>query len=159
MKYQTPSQLSADHRVAIGESLNARLADGLDLHSHLKVAHWNLKGPQFAALHPLFESIAVSLATHNDEIAERAVMLGAQALGSLKHAARSSQLPDYPLEITRDLDHVRLIAERIDVYLAGLRSSRVVCEQAGDVDGVDQLTGIVTEFEKYGWFLRSSLVT
>ena len=74
--YKSPSRLPEEARVRIADSLNARLADGLDLHSQIKVAHWNIKGPQFAALHPLFETFAVALATYNDEIAERAVSLG-----------------------------------------------------------------------------------
>jgi hypothetical protein len=69
--YRSPSHLSEDARVKIAETLNARLADGLDLHSQIKVAHWNIKGPQFASLHPLFETFAVSLATDNDTLAER----------------------------------------------------------------------------------------
>lgn len=76
--YKSPSQLSEDVRVKVEETLNARLADGLDLHSQIKVAHWNIKGPQFAALHPLFETFATGLALHNDAIAERAVTLGAR---------------------------------------------------------------------------------
>ena len=60
--YKSPSPLPADVRTRIAESLNDRLSDGLDLHSQIKVAHWNIKGPQFAALHPLFESFAVGLA-------------------------------------------------------------------------------------------------
>ena len=73
----------------IADALNARLADGLDLHSQIKVAHWNIKGPQFAALHPLFETFAVSLANHNDGIAERAVTLGAKAYGTVRHVAKT----------------------------------------------------------------------
>ena len=91
--YKSPSRLSEHARVNIADTLNARLADGLDLHSQLKVAHWNIKGPQFASLHPLFETFAVSLANHNDTLAERAVTLGAKAYGTVRHAASTSRLP------------------------------------------------------------------
>ncbi len=101
--YGSPSHLPEAARVRIAEALNARLADGLDLHSQIKVAHWNIKGPQFAALHPLFETFAVGLALHNDAIAERAVTLGAKAYGTVRHVAKTSRLPDYPQE-TRDLE-------------------------------------------------------
>jgi starvation-inducible DNA-binding protein len=155
--YRSPNPLPEAERGRIAESLNARLSDGLDLHSQIKVAHWNIKGPQFAALHPLFETFAVSLAEHNDSIAERAVTLGARAYGTVRHVAKSSNLPDYPQETSRDLDHVRLLAERIEAYLAGLRQTRAVGEEAKDTDTVDLLTGIITEFEKHDWFLRASL--
>lgn len=155
--YQSPSPLSADVRKKIAETLNARLSDGLDLHSQIKVAHWNIKGPQFAALHPLFETFAISLANHNDTFAERAVTLGANALGTVRHVAKSSQLPDYPQDASRDVEHVRLLAERIEKYLEGARTSRNVANDAGDTDTADLFTQVITEFEKHAWFLRASL--
>jgi len=155
--YRSPSPLNEAARVALVATLNDRLSDGLDLHSQIKVAHWNIKGPNFAALHPLFETFAVSLANHNDAIAERAVTLGGKAYGTARHVAKTSRLTEYPAETTRDLEHVALLAERIEGYLNGLRESRSVAEKQGDTDSVDLLTGIVTEFEKHAWFLRASL--
>lgn len=155
--YKSPSHLPEDARRHIADALNARLADGLDLHSQIKVAHWNIKGPQFASLHPLFETFAVSLAAHNDSIAERAVTLGARALGTARHVAKVSNLPEYSQETTRDLEHVRLLAERFDKYLDGVRKSRTEIEKYGDTDSVDLLTQVVTEFEKHTWFLQASL--
>ncbi len=155
--YRSPNPLPEKSRAALVELLNARLADGLDLHSQIKVAHWNIKGAQFAALHPLFETFAVSLANHNDSVAERAVTLGGKAYGTARHVAKTSHLPDYEQETTRDLDHVRLLADRIEGYLSGLRDSRKASEQHQDTDTVDLFTGIITEFEKHAWFLRASL--
>ena len=155
--YKSPSHLPEDARVKISDALNARLSDGLDLHSQIKVAHWNIKGPQFAALHPLFETFAVSLANHNDSIAERAVTLGGRAYGTARHVAKTSNLPEYPQETSRDLEHVRFLAERIEKYLDVVRDSRSAVEKLGDTDTVDLFTGIVTEFEKHAWFLRASL--
>ena len=155
--YATPSRLPEPARAKVADALNAVLADGLDLHASLKVAHWNLKGPQFTSLHPLFETFAVSLANHNDSIAERAVTLGAQVYGTVRHVAGKSRLPEYPQETTRDLEHSRNLADRIETYLEGLRESRSVADEQKDTDTVDLLTGIITEFEKHGWFLRASL--
>ena len=155
--YKSPSPLSEVARSQISQTLNARLADGLDLHSQIKVAHWNIKGPQFAALHPLFETFADGLAEFNDQLAERAVTLGARAYGTARHVAKSSRLPEYDQEATRDLDHVRLLADRFDAYLSGLRESRGVAEQNQDTDTVDLFTQVITAFEKHTWFLRASL--
>ncbi len=157
--YRSPSHLPEEARVKIAEALNARLADGLDLHSQIKVAHWNIKGPQFAALHPLFETFAVGLALHNDTIAERAVTLGAKAYGTARHVAKTSKLPEYPQETTRDMEHVKLLSERIEKYLEGARESRALAEKHGDTDTVDLFTQVITEFEKHAWFLRASLET
>jgi starvation-inducible DNA-binding protein len=155
--YASPSQLPENARLAVSESLNARLIDGLDLHSHIKVAHWNVKGPQFPALHPLFETFAVSLANYNDQIAERAVTLGALAHGTARQVAAGSRLAEYPTGTTRDMEHVRALVERIEAYLVGLRESRGVAEGHADTDTVDMLTQIITEFEKHAWFLRATM--
>lgn len=155
--YTTPSRLPEPARTRIADALNAVLADGLDLHADLKVAHWNLKGPHFAALHPLFEEIAVGLAAHGDAVAERAVTLGARANGTIRHVARVSRLADYPRDASRDVEHVRHLAERIETYLDGVRAARAVAEEHRDVDTVDLLTEVASDLEKRGWFLRASL--
>lgn len=155
--YQSPSPIEKNARVRLVEDLNARLADGLDLWSQVKVAHWNVKGPQFASLHPLFETFATSLANFNDAVAERAVTLGGLAHGTVRHVAAHSKLPEYPAETTKGMEHVRLLAERFDVFLSGLRETRTLGEKSGDVDTVDLITGVISEFEKNSWFLRASL--
>src|SRR5262245_52653690 len=132
LMYKSPSHLPEEARIQIADQLNARLSDGLDLHSQIKVAHWNIKGPQFAALHPLFETFAVSLANFNDSIAERAVTLGARAYGTVRHVAQASRIPEYPQNTTRDLEHVKLLAERFETYLEGVRETRSVGEKLGD---------------------------
>ena len=155
--FKTPSRLNEEALVKITGALNATLADGLDLHGQIKVAHWNIKGPQFPSLHPLFETFALALANFNDAIAERAVTLGGKAYGTSRYVAKRSRIADYPQEAVRDLDHVALLADRIDTYLDGVRASRHVAEKLADTDTVDLLTGVVTEFEKNAWFLRASL--
>ena len=83
--------------------------------------------------------------------------LGAKAYGTARHVAKTSKLPDYPQETTRDLDHVKLLVERFETYLTGLRESRGVADANGDTDTEDMLTLVITEFEKNAWFLRASL--
>jgi starvation-inducible DNA-binding protein len=129
----------------------------LDLFTQVKVAHWNIKGPSFPTLHPLFETFADDLATNNDDIAERAVTLGAKAYGTARHVSKVSKLPDYPQETTRDLEHVRLLSERIELYLDGMRETRGIAEKLGDTDTVDMLTAMISNFEKHDWFLRATL--
>jgi starvation-inducible DNA-binding protein len=155
--YTSPSQLPEATRTEIARTLDDRLADGLDLHSHLKVAHWNVRGPGFAALHALFEQFATQVAVHNDAIAERSVTLGGVAHGTTRQVAKASRLPEYPPEAVRDLEHARAVAERIEVYLAGVRESRAIGDKLGDTDTVDLLTGVITQLEKNAWFLRATL--
>jgi starvation-inducible DNA-binding protein len=153
----TPSNLPADARRAICAALNAVLTDGLDLYSQVKVAHWNIKGPHFAALHPLFDSFATDVAAHNDEIAERVLTLGGLAVGTARHVAKVSRLSDYPQDTTADLEHVKLLAERFGQYLSSVRVSRDAADKYDDQDTVDLLTGVVEVFEKHAWFLHATL--
>ncbi len=155
--YSSPSSLPEATRARIAEALNAVLADGLDLHAQVKVAHWNVKGPHFAALHPLFETFAGSLAGFNDEVAERAVTLGAVARGTTRQVARASRIAEYPAETVRDMEHVGHLSERFGTYLAGAREARAVAQKGGDDDTVDLLTQLVEEVEKHAWFLRATL--
>jgi starvation-inducible DNA-binding protein len=154
--YKSPSNLTADARREIAAALNDRLADGLDLQLQTKVAHWNVKGPLFPSLHPLFEQFAVALAGFNDAVAERAVTLGGTAIGTVRQATAASALPELPAGVVRGLDLVSLLADRIDAYLGGLRRTRDLADSLGDGDTVDLLTQIVTEFEKNAWFLRAT---
>ena len=154
---QSPSPLPEKSRAAVAEALQAVLADGLDLHAQIKVAHWNVKGPHFASLHALFETFAGGLAIHADAVAERAVTLGAIVRGTARHVAARSRLPEYPQETTRGLEHVRLLSERFDRFLAGVREARGVAAAQGDDDTVDLLTALAQEVEKNGWFLRATL--
>ncbi len=146
----TPSTLSADARKQVCDALRAVLADGLDLYTQLKVAHWNIKGPHFAALHPLFDTFATDQAANNDAVAERVRTLGHLAIGTAKHVAQHSRLKDYPQELTKDLEHVAQLADRIGTHLEGMR-------QARDEDTFDLLTGQIEQFEKHAWFLHSTL--
>lgn len=153
----SPSPLPAETRKKICDALLPVLTDGIDLFSQIKVAHWNIKGPQFAALHPLFDQFATDLQTQNDDLAERILTLGSLAVGTARHVAKHSRLPDYPQEVTKDMEHVALLAERIGSYLQGVRAAREVALEHKDDDTVDVLTGIVTMFEKHAWFLHATM--
>lgn len=155
--FKSPSHLPEAARERIAAALNANLADGLDLQLQIKVAHWNIKGPQFAALHPLFDTFASDLGNENDTVAERILTLGGLAVGTSRHVAKNSSLPDYPQDVTNAMEHVALLADRIGKYLETVRDGREAAEKAGDDDTVDVLTGLATMFEKHAWFLHASL--
>ena len=155
--YPSPSPLPESSRSRVVEALNARLADGIDLQTQVKHAHWNVKGPHFAPLHALFDGLAAALAGFNDEIAERAVTLGGVAAGTARLAVRVSRIAEIPPAEVRGLPLVRHVAERLEAHLAGLREARRDSADAGDEDTVDLLTGMVEELEKQGWFLRATL--
>ena len=154
---RSPSALPEPSRTTIAAALNAVLADGQDFSSHTQVAHWNVRGPGFAALHPLFGELYKAISSQVDLVAERIVTLGGQAYGSARQAVKASRLPEYPAETVKDLEHVTLLAERLQLFLVGLRKARAVAAGEGDQDTVNLLTNVVEENEEWGWKLLATV--
>ena len=53
--FASRNDLMREVRTEMVSLLNQQLADTFDLYSQVKQAHWNVKGPQFIALHELFD--------------------------------------------------------------------------------------------------------
>src|SRR5690242_14509780 len=109
--HRTKNDLSLECRKTVCELLQARLVDSIDLQTQMKQAHWNIKGPHFIGLHKLFDEINADVQEYIDEIAERAVMLGAQVHGTARAVAKGSSLKEYPLDITADTDHIAAVSD------------------------------------------------
>src|SRR6266568_7229796 len=108
--YETRNDLSPDTRTQMVQLLNARLADAIDLRTQLKVAHWNVKGPQFIALHKLFDDIAEDADEYVDLLAERAVQLGGTADGTARQVAERTSLDEYAANGSAE-QHVAAVAD------------------------------------------------
>jgi DNA-binding ferritin-like protein len=98
LPHATAIDLPSKNRAELAEILNQQLANVSDLQSQTKQAHWNVRGPEFYQLHKLFDDLAEPLGEHIDTIAERTVTLGGFALGTVRCAANSSELDEFPLE-------------------------------------------------------------
>src|SRR5262249_3942474 len=83
----TRNDLPLDLRRRVITILNQQLADTSDLRSQTKHAHWNVKGPNFIALHKLFDELVDQLSEYVDDIAERATALGGVAGGTSRVVA------------------------------------------------------------------------
>ncbi|HSI87836.1 MAG TPA: DNA starvation/stationary phase protection protein Dps, partial [Pyrinomonadaceae bacterium] len=94
--HNTKIDLAKGKREKVIELLNQSLADAMDLKSQAKQAHWNVKGPSFIALHELFDQVATEVEAHVDELAERVTALGGTAMGTVRIAAETSSLSQYP---------------------------------------------------------------
>ena len=58
----------------------------------VQAGHWNVKGPNFIALHELFDEINEAVEDYVDGIAERAVQLGGVAEGTARIVAKQRSL-------------------------------------------------------------------
>src|SRR3954471_6427322 len=104
--FTTKNDLSEATRSKAVDLLNARLADAIDLQTQTKQAHWNVKGPNFIALHELFDKINEDVEDYVDDIAERAVQLGGVAEATARTAAKRSSLAEYPANTSDGRSHV-----------------------------------------------------
>src|SRR5258705_6811990 len=122
--------------------LNDRLADAIDLQSQVKQAHWNVKGPNFIALHELFDKISDVFLEQIDTIAERVTSLGGTAEGTVAVAAKRSKLMNYPLSITAGKDHLFYLSTQLSVFGKAARAAIDDADKLGDADTAARVTGI-----------------
>ena len=104
--YATRNTLSENIRAQSVGLLNRRLAAAIDLQAQLKQAHWNVRGPNFIAIHMLFDKVAGEAAGYADLLAERAGGLGGTADGTVQNAAERTFLLRYPFGVAKQEEHV-----------------------------------------------------
>src|ERR1700704_2175325 len=114
--YKTKIDLAEKIRRNVILILNNRLADAIDLATQIKQAHWNVKGPNFIALHELFDKINEEVEDYVDDIAERAVQLGGVAEGTARMVAQRSTLTEYPAKASDGRSHVAALSSALAVF-------------------------------------------
>jgi starvation-inducible DNA-binding protein len=116
-----------------------------------------VKGPNFIALHELFDQIAEHIEDHVDTLAERITALGGTADGTIAAVSRTSSLPPYPTNITEGIQHVDALSSAVASFGAKVRKGIDEAAKAGDADTADLFTGISREIDKDLWFLEAHL--
>jgi starvation-inducible DNA-binding protein len=152
--YETHNDLAPSIRTRMIDLLNARLADAIDLRLQLKVAHWNVKGPQFIALHKLFDEIVDDADEYVDLIAERAVQLGGIADGTASQVAARSSLDEYAAT-GGGQEHVRAVADALAAFGRAARAAIDVAADAKDQDTSDIFTEISRGTDKWLWMVEA----
>ena len=153
--FRTRNDLPAATRAEVAGLLNQRLADAIDLQTMCKQAHWNVKGPQFIALHKLFDDVNEAVAEYVDLIAERIVQLGGVAEGTARTVAERTALAEYPITLSKGEDHVGALS---DVLAQFGRTARLGIEEMNelqDADTADILTEISRGIDKWLWFVEA----
>lgn len=152
---KTSNALASNIRTGSIALLNARVADAIDLSLAVKQAHWNLRGPQFIAVHEMLDSFRSELDAYVDTMAERATALGGVALGTLQTTAKASTLTAYPTTIHAIADHTTALAERLATLGNAVRKNIDEAAEAGDAGTADVFTGISRGLDKWLWFLEA----
>src|SRR5262245_44162860 len=143
--FRTKNDLPEVARTKVVELLNARLADAIDLQTQTKQAHWNGKGPNFIALHELFDKINEGVEEYVDELAERAVQLGGVAEGTARMAAKRSSLAEYPANAVDGRSHVEALSSALAAFGKAARQAINTANELGDLDTADLFTEVSRE--------------
>ena len=123
--------LPPDIRLYVIQLLQQTLACTVDLRSQVKQAGWNVMGDTVVSLQALFATMATDLDVYTDLVAERLVVLGGVAQGTIRTAVAQSTLPEYPGAILEGHAHVLALAERFAPYAMALRDD---IARAADVE-------------------------
>jgi len=153
--HKTRNNLKSNTKTTVTALLNARLADAIDLALMTKQAHWNLRGPQFIAVHEMIDGFRTEIDGHVDTMAERVVQLGAIALGTTQAVVHGSTLKSYPTDLVGVDDHIAALAERYGDLANSTRGAIDTADEAGDADTADILTAFSRALDKALWFLEA----
>ncbi len=153
--YMTKHDLPETTRLQVVDLLGQRLADCLDLQSQCKQAHWNVKGPNFIALHELFDRINESVEGYVDAIAERIVQLGGIAEGTVRAVAAKSVLIDYPLALSSGEEHVAALSDSLSQFGRTVRVGIEEMNDLTDAGSADLLTEVSRGIDQWLWFVEA----
>jgi len=153
--HKTHNDLKSNSKTSSINLLNARLADAIDLALLTKQAHWNIKGPQFIALHEMIDGFRTEVDGYVDTMAERAVQLGGTALGTTQVVAKATNLAPYPTDIYNGKDHLAALIERYSKLANSIRAAIDEADEAGDKDTADIFTEVSRGLDKALWFLEA----
>lgn len=142
-------------RKKIAEELRHYLADSYSVYLKTQNFHWNVKGPNFFALHLMFEKQYEELAAAADEIAERIV-----ALGFYVHASFSDFKKCCITEAFKPIPAKKMIEQLVSDHEAVIFCARKIAtlaEEEKDQATVDLMARRLGSHEKMAWMLRSHL--
>lgn len=152
---KTHNTLTENIRGQSIELLNKHLAAAIDLHGQLKLAHWNVRGPAFIAIHELFDKVAAKVEEFSDMFAERTGALGGVAKGGTKNVLEKSFLRPYPVEIADEKTHVEAVSQALAAFGESVREAIDQSADYGDAITADLFTNIGRDLDQQLWFVES----
>lgn len=156
---KTHNTLTENIRGQSIELMNKHLAAAIDLHMQLKLAHWNVRGPAFIAIHELFDKVSAEVEEFSDMLAERTGALGGVAKGGLKNVSEKTFLKPYPVEIADEKQHVEWVSEALAKFGESVREAIDQADDFGDAITADLFTQIGRGIDQQLWFVESHNAT
>ncbi|MFX0545098.1 DNA starvation/stationary phase protection protein Dps [Roseovarius sp. S1116L3] len=145
--------LSDNAREASINHLNVALATGIQLQLAIKQAHWNIKGPSFIGIHELLDDVYDRMGEHVDTIAERCVILGGTADGTLEGVEKNGKLEPYPRDAVHQDVHIDELKKRMVQFTTLVHESLKEVGESGDEETADLFTGVSRGVSKDAWFI------
>ena len=136
--------------------LNLVLADSYALMSLTHLAHWNVEGPGFFALHTAFQTQYEELFTAIDEIAERVRAIGSYAIGGLGTLADAAKIREFTSPLPQE-GYVEALIAANEKLIADASAARDAAAEANDPETEDLMIGRITLHQKTVWMLKSYL--
>ncbi|MBX3120453.1 MAG: DNA starvation/stationary phase protection protein Dps [Fimbriimonadaceae bacterium] len=149
--------ISNDRKKAAVSELNPLLVDSIDLYNQIKLAHWNLRDPDFIAVHRLFDEVGAAVLEGVDLIAERIRQLGEPVVASTAVVSKQSSLKGFPTGVIAGQTAIKAVCEAVGHCVEMLHQSIVRMDEAGDPITADLLTQVSRGLEVQLWFLESHL--
>lgn len=133
--------------------LNQYQANALVAHLNYKKYHYNVQGMLFDPMHDLFERFAVEAYDKIDEIAERALIIGGQAVNDLdEHLSLTTLISSKgDKDLKEMLEEAYINTRRL---IEELLEFEQLSSGLGDVGTSDLFIRHVQMWEKQAWFLR-----
>lgn len=138
------------------DSLNQVLADSYALMSLTHLAHWNVEGPGFFALHTAFQTQYEELFIAIDEIAERLRALGAYAIGGLATHAAAARIKEFVSPLPQE-EYVSALLAANEKLVKDAITARDLAGKCDDPETQDLMTARITLHQKTIWMLKSFL--
>ena len=154
MKTSKVSKTKSDPQLS--DCLNQVLADSYALLSLTHLAHWNVEGPGFFALHTAFQTQYEELFMAIDEIAERIRSLDAYAIGGLGKLAQVAQMKEFAAPLAQE-DYVKMLVAGNEKVVADAARARDAAGAANDQETQDLMVARITVHQKTIWMLKSFL--
>jgi starvation-inducible DNA-binding protein len=148
--------LKQNVRSQMVDLLNETLADTIALTLAVKQAHWNLKGRGFIGVHELLDEVADRLRGGADLMAERAVILGGHAHGTVETVGEKSRVEPYPTDAVKIADHIEALKSRFLAVGETVRNAIKAAGDAGDDDTADLFTEVSRALDKDAWFIGAN---
>jgi starvation-inducible DNA-binding protein len=138
------------------DSLNQVLADSYALMSLTHLAHWNVEGPGFFALHTALQTQYEELFPAIDEIAERVRARGDYAIGGLGKFAQTAQMKEFASPPAQE-DYVRKLIGANEKLVADAERARDLAGEANYAESQDLMIGRIALHQETIWMLKSFL--